>query len=67
MARVRLTLDVSVGSWGPNCLIDQVYRQASEEAINRVRSLVQGRARVVGVVEVEAITTALEEKEKPRG
>ncbi|MCU9947518.1 hypothetical protein [Pseudomonas sp. PDM13] len=66
-ARVRLTLDVPVGTWGPDCLIDQVYKQASEEAINRVRNLLQGRARVVGVVEVEAITTALEEREKPRG
>lgn len=67
-ARVRLTVDVSVGSWGPDCGIDQVYRQASEEAINRVRRLINDHgAKVVGLVEVEAITTALEEWERARG
>ena len=68
MARVRLTVDVSVGSWGPECKIDQVYQQASEEAINRVRRLINDHgAKVVGLVEVEAITTALEERERARG
>lgn len=66
-ARVRLTVDVTVGSWGPDCLIEQVYRQAAQEAIQRVRSLCQGKAVVIGMVEVEAITTAYEEREQPRG
>lgn len=60
-ARVRLTIEVPVGSWGPACQLDQVYRQAIEEAVGKVRRLIEPvGCRVVGTVDVEAITTSLE-------
>jgi hypothetical protein len=58
-ARVRLTVEFPVASsWGPECKLDQVFRQAAEEAEGIVRNkLAAHRVRIVGPIEVEAITT----------
>lgn len=37
-ARVQLTIDILVAdSWGPECTVDQVQRQATESAIGALR------------------------------
>lgn len=63
-AVVTLTIEISnVGSWGPECQMDQVYRQAAESAIGRVRNAFAKDARgvrVVGTPVVQAITTDME-------
>ncbi|WP_454863338.1 hypothetical protein [Pseudomonas hormoni] len=60
-AVVTLTVELSnIGSWGPDCKIDQVYKQAVEEAMGRIRRAFEKDARgvkVVGVPVVKAITT----------
>lgn len=63
-ARVTLTIEISnVGSWGPDCQMDQVYRQALESAMGRVRNAFAKDARgvkIIGVPVVQAITTDME-------
>lgn len=65
-ARVTLTIEISnVGSWGPECQMDQVYRQALEAAVGRVRNAFAKDARgvkIIGVPVVQAITTDMELK-----
>lgn len=65
-ARVKLTIELkNLGSWGPDCQIDQVYRQAIEAAIGRVRRAFQSDPsgiKIIGVPSVEAITTSMEQK-----
>ncbi|AEI76520.1 hypothetical protein CNE_1c11650 [Cupriavidus necator N-1] len=65
VATVSLTVEVHVGSWGPECALSQVYGQAAEEAINSVRNIVhkadqQHRMRVISVEGIKAITTNVE-------
>ncbi|VVN80648.1 hypothetical protein PS720_01071 [Pseudomonas fluorescens] len=63
-ATVTLTIELSgLGSWGPDCKIDQVYRQAREEAVGRInRAFKDDRRgiRILGPVVVKAITTDVE-------
>ena len=61
-ARVTVQVEVHVGSWGPECDLNQVYRQASESAISRVRRAFEGVSgtRIVKVSAVEAISTSME-------
>ena len=65
-ARVTLQLEVNVGSWGPECDLAQVYRQASEGAIGRIRKALElsnpNGVRIVKVTSVDAITTSLEKR-----
>ena len=63
-ATVTLTIQISnVGSWGPDCQIDQVYRQALVEAKRRVTGALEGKdMRFVGEPIVRAITTDMELK-----
>jgi hypothetical protein len=65
VARVQVTVEVTVGSWGPECEISQVYRQGAESAMGRIRAAIgnSGHAsnmKIVGVGKVLAITTSLE-------
>ncbi|ADW76550.1 hypothetical protein Rahaq_4975 (plasmid) [Rahnella aceris] len=59
-AIVTLTIEIgSLGSWGPDCQIAQVYRQALVEAENRLAKAFKGdrNIRIVGVPNVRSITT----------
>ena len=61
-ARVTMTIEVlDIGSWGPDCQLDQVYRQAKEEAEHRVAKLLGNSGiRLIGGSKVVAITTDME-------
>lgn len=62
-AGVSLTIELSnLGSWGPDCQIDQVYRQAVVAAEGKLNKLFSGDRdiRVIGLVQVQAITTDVE-------
>lgn len=65
-ARVTITLEISnVGSWGPGCEIDQVYRQAIESAVGRLNRAFKDDIRgirIVGQPSVDAITTSMDKK-----
>jgi hypothetical protein len=64
-AKVTLTLELTnLGSWGPECKIDQVYRQALEQACGRLGRLFQGQSdiQIVGRPVVQAISTDVEIK-----
>lgn len=63
-ATVTLTIHVSnLGSWGPDCQMDQIYRQAIVEAKSRVAKALNNRDfRFVGEPVVRAITTDMEQK-----
>lgn len=65
-ATVQLTIELSnIGSWGPDCALSQVYDQALEAAIGRVRRAFAGDSRgikIVGVPGVVAITTDMEKR-----
>lgn len=66
-AVVTVTVQVRAqGSWGPDCSVAQVHRQAAEEAINSVRNALRhagysARMQVVGEPEVK---TTIVEREK---
>lgn len=60
-ARVVVEVEVTCGSWGEQCNLDQVYRQATQEAegfLRRAFSAAGGKARLLGVKRVEAVTTS---------
>ncbi|MBN7822348.1 hypothetical protein [Bowmanella yangjiangensis] len=63
-AVVTLTIELTgLGSWGPDCKTSQVYDQAKEAALGRLRRLFQGDpngVRVVGAVKVKSVTTDTE-------
>lgn len=65
-ARVQLTIELSsLGSWGPDCALSQVYDQALEAAISRVRRAFAGDSagiKIVGVPGVVAITTDMDKR-----
>lgn len=58
-ARVQITIDVDAGStWGKDCQLDQVYRQAAQESVARIRDVLQKsnvRVTVVGEPKVTAV------------
>ncbi len=60
VATVTVTLDITVGSWGPGCKLEQVYSQAIESAEGKVRRLMGGEARKIHSVKVVAIATSTE-------
>lgn len=58
-ARVQITLDVASGSsWGDDCTLGQVHKQAAEGAINHINQLIRDgrlRATIVGTPLVKSI------------
>lgn len=60
-AKVTLTVELTgLGSWGPDCTTEQVYRQAQEAAVNRLRSMSHLRV-VPGSIKIQSITQDLEQ------
>lgn len=50
-AKVQVIIEVSnVGSWGGECSIDQVVKQAAESAIGRIRNLKDSEARSFHII-----------------
>ena len=62
-ARATVTIEVTgLGSWGPECQNDQVFRQASEAAIGRIRNCRDLRnVRVIGEPKITMVC-AVEDK-----
>jgi hypothetical protein len=56
-AKLTCVVELPVGSsWGDDCIIDQVYRQAAEEGKRRLQEAVSKiGGRVIGEPEVTAI------------
>jgi hypothetical protein len=56
-AVATVTIEVhGLGSWGKDCNLLQVHRQASEEAIGIIRRMdARGQIRVVGQPEIKTI------------
>jgi len=67
MATVTVTLDITVGSWGPGCKLEQVYSQATAEAEGKVRRLMCGEARKIHSIKVVAIATSAEKQPTEAG
>lgn len=63
-ATVTLTIQIqNLGSWGPDCQLEQVYHQAIVEAKGRVAKALHGRdMSFIGEPVVRAITTDMEAK-----
>ncbi|MBH3246110.1 hypothetical protein I5N23_04330 [Serratia marcescens] len=64
-AKVTLTLELTnLGSWGPECQINQVYKQALDQAAGKLGRLLNGQSdiRIIGRPVVQAITTDVEVK-----
>jgi hypothetical protein len=62
-ATATVTVEISgLSSWGTGCSVEQVHRQASEEAIGFLRNLAAGdrgehRLRIIGQPEIKTIIT----------
>ena len=66
-ARVQITLDIAVGdSWGSDCPVDQIVRQATEAAEGMVRNAFpqQWQTRQVSIVGTPKVTMVLAKKEE---
>ena len=53
-ATVKLYLEISVGEWGPECLIAQAVKQACDEAENKLRKLFRDQ-RDINVIHVQCV------------
>lgn len=63
-AQVTLTLEINVRStWGADCSMDQVYKQAEAEALGAIRNHLEPKAhvRVIGTPTVTAILATREQ------
>jgi hypothetical protein len=58
-AKVQITLEVETGTWGDDCSIGQLYKQAANDGLNAVRKLVSpdgnkftiiGEPKVIGII-----------------
>lgn len=58
-ARATLTVEVTgLGSWGPECSVDQIFRQASESAIGRIVNCRELRnVRIIGRPKITSVHT----------
>ncbi|WP_409460968.1 hypothetical protein ACK1O1_04190 [Stenotrophomonas maltophilia] len=57
-ALVRVTVEVRTGTWGEGCKLDQVYQQATEDALGQLhRVLSKHGIRIVGPTSIKAVTT----------
>jgi hypothetical protein len=59
-ARAVATVTIEIGglgSWGTDCSLEQVHRQAQERARDTVTRLISGSGRIVGDIEIKAIIT----------
>lgn len=55
-ATVQVTVEVDAsGSWGPECSMEQIIRQASESAVGQIRGSLH-KFRLIGDPAVTAIT-----------
>ncbi len=62
-AHVTLTVEITVGStWGDNCTVGQIYKQAAEEALGIIDRLLGEQIRIVG----RPVVTAVAIEEPPR-
>jgi hypothetical protein len=66
-AKVTLTIEISgIGLWGPECQLEQVYKQGTQSALGAINRLFCGdtqsgvRFRIVGPYKVEVITVEIE-------
>lgn len=58
-ARVVLTLEIDVPDvWGGDCTADQLFKQAVDSALGRVRNGNLAGARVIGEPKVTAVHTS---------
>lgn len=52
-----------LGSWGPDCKLDQVYDQARQAALGQIRRAFDGhKITIVGNPTISAITTDMDTK-----
>ena len=59
-ARVQVIIEVKAQSWGEDCAIGQLYRQAAQEAKDRVQRLINDSkmpASIIGEPKVTGIIT----------
>ncbi len=55
-AKVRLMLEVDLpDNWGNECLLGQVFRQSSDQALQKIRNSLPPDVRIIGTPEVTAI------------
>ena len=65
-ARVTLTVEVDIKStWGDDCKLDQIYKQAAEEAVNNLqRHIYRSKAPDIVIVGQPKVTTILTTKDR---
>jgi hypothetical protein len=68
-ARVTLTVEVDIKStWGDDCKLDQIYKQAAEEAVSSLTQHIYraggfgGRIKVVGEPNVMCVITTQKDR-----
>ena len=59
-ARVQVTVEIVAGTWGNDCSLEQVYKQAGEDACNKLTRALNPKdsapiGRIVGTPKVLAV------------
>jgi hypothetical protein len=61
--RVAVTVEVSVGSWGGDATVDQIFEQSSKEAVEKLRDFfgATSKVRVVGDPKAKVVIASKED------
>jgi len=61
-AQVRLTLEIPLSQpWGGECQLDQIFKQASESAKNKVRRVLQDAKITSRIIDMKVIAILAED------
>lgn len=62
-AKIQVTVQVEAGTWGSDCGLDQVYRQAAQEGTEKIRkALTEAKCGAIIVGEPRVIAVLTENK-----
>jgi hypothetical protein len=61
-ATVRLVIELDEGTWGPDCKLEQVYKQAKQGAIGQLENAFKDRVKNVRLLSAEVTAVLVTEK-----
>jgi hypothetical protein len=63
-ARVIVTVELSVGMWGTDCTVAQVFNQAGKEALMRVERILRESRESISIIGSPQVKMVMGEEER---
>lgn len=63
MAKVHVTIEIQTSVWGEDCSIGQLYKQASEDALNKLHNAFTAERPILKIVGEPKVIGVITEKE----